>query len=110
MAIEEEAGRPQRAKRPPDRLNVLTDDWWNLIDAALLAIIDTEEPAIIEEALNGVNSKLWRETIQSEHISLKQNKIWDLVNLSAGKNIVGTNGSSNTREMMVERSNGARPV
>lgn len=72
--------------------DILTDmsDWWSMIDAALVAIVDTEEPATIEEALNGVNSKLWRETIQSEHISLKQNKIWDLVDLSAGKNIVGS--------------------
>ena len=27
MAIDKEAERPQRARRPPDRLNVLTGHW-----------------------------------------------------------------------------------
>ena len=88
MAIYEEAERPQQVRRPPDRLNVLTGDWWNLIDTALVAIIVIEETTSIEEALNDVNSKLWREAIQSEYDSLKQNKTWDLVELPAGKNIV----------------------
>ena len=87
MAINEEAERPQKVRRPFDRLNVLTGDWWNLIDTALVAIIDIEETATTEEALNDVNSKLWREAIQSEYDSLKRNKTRDLVELPTGKNI-----------------------
>ena len=79
VAIDEEAERPQQARRPPDRLNFLTGNWWNLIDAALVAIVNAEEPTTIEEALNSINSKLWQEAIQSEYSSVKKNKkqgIW----------------------------------
>ena len=89
VAVEEDA-RPQRARIPPDRLNVLTGDWWNLVEAASVAAVDTEEPTTIEEALNGVNSKLWSEALCSEFNSLKENQTWDLVDLPAGKNIVGS--------------------
>ena len=88
MAINEEAERPQKVRRPFDTLNVLTGDWWNLIDTALVTIIDIEETVTTEEALNDVNSKLWREAIQSEYDSLKRNKTRDLVELPTGKNIV----------------------
>ena len=72
--------------------DILTDwmsDWWSMIDAALVAVVDTEEPTTIEETLSGVNSTLWPEAIQSEHDSQKQNQNRDLVDLPAGKNIVG---------------------
>lgn len=89
VAVEEDA-RPQRARRPPDRLNVLTGNWWNLMEAASVAAMDTEEPTTIEEALSGVNSKLWSEALRNEFDSLKQNQTWDLVDLPPGKNIVGS--------------------
>ena len=50
VAIDKKAERPQQARRPSHRLNFLTSDWWNLIDAALTAIFATEEPTTIEEA------------------------------------------------------------
>ena len=89
VAVDEDA-RPQRARRPPDRLNVLTGDWWNLMEAASVAAVDTEEPKTIEEALNGMNSKLWSDALSDEFNSLKENQTWDLVDLPAGKNIVGS--------------------
>ena len=46
---EDVAERPRRARRPPDRLNALTGDWWNLIGAASVAIVDEEEPATIKK-------------------------------------------------------------
>lgn len=49
----DEKARPQRARRPPDRLNVLTGDWWNLMEAASVAAVDTKEPTTNKEALNG---------------------------------------------------------
>ena len=90
MAIGKEAKRLQRARGPPDRLNVWTGDSLNLIYAASVGIIDTEKPATIEEALNNIDSKLWQEAIQSEYNSLKQNKTCDLADLPAGKNIIGS--------------------
>ena len=85
-----EDARPQRARRPADRLKVLTGDWWNLAEAASVAAVDTKEPKTIEEALNGVNSKLWSDALSDEFNSLKENQTWDLVDLPAGKNIVGS--------------------
>ena len=84
MAIAAEPKTPQRARRPPAGVNVLTGDWWNLVDAASVAIVDTEE------TLSSVNSKLWWEAIQSKYDSLKYNQAWDLVDLLASKNIVGS--------------------
>ena len=71
IAVDEDA-------RPPDRLNVLTGDWWNLMEAASVAAVDTEEPKTIEEALNGVNSKLWSDALSDKFNSLKDTKpgIW----------------------------------
>ena len=86
VAVDENA-RPQRVRRPPDRLNVLIGYWWNLMEAASVAAVDTEEPKIIEEALN---SKLWSDALSDEFNSLKENQTWDLVDLPAGKNIVGS--------------------
>ena len=60
------------------------------MEAASVAAVDTEEPKTIEEALNGVNSKLWSDGLSDEFNSLKENQTWDLVDLPAGKNIVGS--------------------
>lgn len=76
-------------KEQEDILTHWMSDWWSMIDAALVAIVDTEEPTTIEETLSDVNSTLWPEAIQSEHDSQKQNQNRDLVDLPAGKNIVG---------------------
>lgn len=76
----------ERARRPPDRLNVLTG---NLVDTTSVAIVETEEPTAIKEALSFVNCMLWWEPIQSEYDSLKQCQTWDLVDLPSSKNMVG---------------------
>ena len=54
--LEKKLKRPHRARRPPDRLNVLTG---NLVDTTSVAIVETEEPTAIEEALSFVNCMLW---------------------------------------------------
>lgn len=82
----ESTERPHRARRPPDRLNVLE---------ALKKLWTT-----IAEALNGVNSKLWQEASQSEY----NHRV--LVDLHGGKNIVGSNESWSTREVLMDSSNG----
>ena len=58
------------------------------MEAASVAALDTEEPKTIEEALNGVNSKLWSDALSDEFNSLRENQTWDFVDLPAGKNIV----------------------
>ena len=60
------------------------------MEAASVAAVDTEEPKTIEEALNGVNSKLWSDQLSEQFNSLKENQTWDLFHLPAGKNIVGS--------------------
>ena len=82
----ESTERPHRARRPPDRLNVLTG---NLVDTTSVAIVETEEPTAIKEALSFVNCMLWWQPIQSEYDSLKQCQTWDLVDLPSSKNMVG---------------------
>ena len=65
--------RPQRIRRLPDRLNILTGDWWKQRESALVAAVDIEEPKTIEEALNGVKSKLWSDALCDEFNLLKEN-------------------------------------
>ena len=69
----------------------MTGDWWNPMEAASVTAVDTEEPKTIE-ALNGVNSKLWSDALSDEFNSLKENQTWGLVDLPAGKKIVGSMG------------------
>ena len=80
---EEEAARLQRNGRAPDRLGALTDDWWDIVENASIAVIDNDEPKTIRKALNG------SEATRPEFESLQQNQTWDLVNLPDGKNVVG---------------------
>lgn len=85
--LDEETERPRRIRRPPDRLNALTGEWWNFTNAA--STNDVDEPITIDEALNGPNAKEWSIATKSEIDSLKQNKTWDLVDPPNDKNIVG---------------------
>ena len=82
--------RPRRIIRPPERMGVITGDWWDLLDVASAAIVDSEEPTTLEEALNGVNSNLWKEAVQSEYDSLKSNETWELAELPHGRNAIGS--------------------
>ena len=82
--------RPVRARRPPDRHDMLTGEWWNFIENASVATADAEKPTTIDETLNGANSKQWLMATQSEFNSLKQNQTWDLIDLPPGKNIIGS--------------------
>ena len=46
------------------------------------------EPHNMKEALEGRNWKKCKEAVDVEYKALMKNKIWDLVNLPSGKNIV----------------------
>ena len=80
-------GKPQRNRGAPDRLGVITGEWWNYVDCASTAIF--EEPKNIKEAYGGHDSSQWKNATDSEYESLMKNCTWDLVELPEGKNVVG---------------------
>ena len=80
-------GRPQHDRGAPDRLGVITGEWWNYVDCASTAIF--EEPKNIKEAYIGHDSSQWKNATDSEYESLLKNHTWDLVGLPEGKNVVG---------------------
>jgi hypothetical protein len=53
-----------------------------------LYLID-EDPKTYQEALNSVDSSMWKETIKSELDSLVMNHTWDLVDLPMGNKPIG---------------------
>ena len=84
---EVEPVRPQRNRVAPNRLGVITGNWWDFV--ASVATTDEIEPKNINEAYSGSNSKQWKEATHSEFESLTKNHTWDLVDLPDGKNVVG---------------------
>ena len=88
QVLDEANRRVQRERRAPDRLGVLTGDWWNLMENANIAI--SNEPSSYEEAMNSNKADQWRKAINEEMDSLMQNHTWDLVDLPEGKNVVGS--------------------
>ena len=84
---EAEPVRPQRRRFAPDRLRVITGEWWNF--AASVADTSEVEPKNINEAYKGNDSKEWKDAACSEFESLTKNHTWDLVDLLKDKNVVG---------------------
>ena len=82
-------GRPQRNHVAPDRLDVITSEWWNYVNYASASTADVGEPNNIKEAYNGPDGMQWKNTTDEEYNSLIKNHTWDLVELPEGKNIVG---------------------
>ena len=78
--------RPQCNRGAPDRLVVITGEWWNYVDYASTAIF--EEPKNIMEAYSGHDSSQWKNATDIEYESLLKNHTWDLVGLPEGKNVV----------------------
>ena len=81
---------PRRQRRAPDRLGVLTGEWWNLFENANVAKADGE-PTTYKEAINHEsNSEIWKKAIQEEMDSLEKNETWDIVERPPGTNVVGS--------------------
>ena len=81
--------RIQRERRAPDRLDIITGDWWDFIENANVAV-SNDEPSSYQEAMNSSKSDQWRKAIEEELDSLEKNHTWELVNLPEGKNVVGS--------------------
>ena len=82
-------GRPQRNRVAPDRLGVITGEWWNYVNYASASTINVDERNNIKEAYNGPNAVQWKNATDKEYNSLMKNHTWGLVELPEGKNIVG---------------------
>ena len=69
-----EPRRSQRKGVTPDRLGTIAREWWKYQDVSYdsIAVSDAEEPRSISEALNGKNSKQWKEATNGEYKSLLQ--------------------------------------
>ena len=50
---------------------------------------DEEEPKTIQQAFSSPNAKKWFEAMKEEMNSMKSNRVWDLIDLSPGRRIVG---------------------
>lgn len=99
IAVEQDT-RPQQARRPPKGLNVLTGDWWDLLDTASVAIVNTKEPSTLEEAFNGVNSKLWQRKVNSTPLNKTASGVWWIYLLV--KTLMEANEFSSINEMLME--------
>ena len=77
--------KSQRETAPPDRLGVIVGDWWSY---AYVAISDEDEPKNMNEAINGKNSKYWKDAAENEYQSLLKNNTWELVERPKDKNVI----------------------
>lgn len=71
--------RSVREKRRPDYYGV----WVNNIEGQ-------GDPLTVDEALIGANKDKWKNAMEKEMSSLKENQVWDLVELPKGKKAVGS--------------------
>ena len=72
--------RSQRTRNPPQ----MYGDW------VMSAENNLNEPENFAEATNASESKLWKQSMQSEMNSMQQNKVWVLVESPEGKNVLKT--------------------
>ena len=72
--------RSQRTRNPPQ----MYGDW------VMSAENNLNEPENFAQAMISSESKLWKQSMQSETNSMQQNKVWDLVESPEGKNVLKT--------------------
>jgi hypothetical protein len=72
--------RPQRQRRPPS-------EWWKTQHYANLVTI--EEPQSYYEAMKSKDATKWKEAMDAEFKSLKDNETWKLCRLPNGRNAIG---------------------
>ncbi len=75
-----------RRERPQRQCKEWPRDWWvatKEVERATIAF--SEEPQIVEEALNGEDAKKWEMAMQEKYDSLVVNNSWSLVPLPKGR-------------------------
>jgi len=83
---EEQHSRPKRNRRPPG-------EWWKIhnqnqhSDESALPIYvnETFEPQTYKQAISGLEKEKWKDAMDDEIRSLKQNNTWKLTDLPAGR-------------------------
>ena len=63
-------GRSQRNCVAPDRLGVITGEWWNYVNYASASTVAVDEPNNIKEAYNGPNAMQWKNSTDEEYTTL----------------------------------------
>ena len=71
--------RPQRNRKVPDRYG----EWAYVAN-------DSNDPTAVEDALSRADKNEWKKAMENEMASLRENKVWDLVNLPEGRKAIGT--------------------
>ena len=72
--------RPLRNRRSPQRFG----EWATVADVEI-----ESDPKTYKQAMKSPNSKQWENAMKEELSSLNKHNTWDLVDLPAGKNLVG---------------------
>jgi hypothetical protein len=75
--------RSMRDRRQPERYSPT-----NFHSNFSLSITD-DDPRTVREAMNSEDSKLWKKAMVEEMDALDKNEAWDIVELLAGRNVVG---------------------
>ena len=60
------------------------------LEGASIATSSIEEPSSVQEAVNSPNKAKWEQAMESEMRSLKENDVWELVNLPENRKVVGS--------------------
>ena len=55
----------------------------------MVASHDSDEPKNVNEALNSPAKEFWIKAMQEEMESMKNNHVWDLVELSSDRKVIG---------------------
>ena len=80
--------RPRRDTRPPDFYGDVVSHRFGSLEANFVSI-SNDDPTSFREAMAGPNAINWKSATDAEMSSLTQNKTWDLVDLPAGKSVIG---------------------
>ena len=81
--------RPRRDVRPPDFYGDVISHRFGTLEANFVSI-GTDDPTSFREAMAGSNACNWKSATDAEIASLTQNETWDLVDLPAGKSVIGS--------------------
>ena len=76
----QDLARPMRIRREPDRYG----EWAAAAEAV------NPDPKTYKQAMRSEDSERWKEAMTEEYNSLSKHNTWDLVDLPAGKNLVGS--------------------